>query len=86
MLAGYLLQLSFHQLPDVVNPSHGFYCYLVLSLLILLTLVLFIMHSCQALQGAGKEQTCQYLAKEHYERYFDQEEDYIREVVDRYHP
>ena len=83
--AGYLLKLLFHHLPATVTPSCGFYYYLVLSLLILLILVLFIIFAKRyKMRERDRHVNIQAIAEEHYERYFDQEEEYMKELADEY--
>jgi len=83
-LAGILLQLPFHQL-NTATPSCGFYYYLVVSLLQLLTLVLFITYAKRyKMRERDKHVNIHAIAEEHYERYFDQEEEYMREVTNKY--
>ena len=67
------------------TPSCGFYYYLVLSLLILVILVLFIILAKHyKLRERERHVNIQAIAEEHYERYLDQEEEYMREVANRY--
>ena len=81
MLAGFLLQLLFHQF-NTVSPCCGFYYYLVLSLLSLLSLVMFIFLAKRyKMRERDRHVNIQAIAEEHYERYFDQEEEYMREVA-----
>ena len=84
VLTSQLLQLLFQQLKSA-TPSCGFYYFLVLSLLILLILVLFIIFSKHyKLRERERHVNIQAIAEEHYERYLDQEEEYMREVANRY--
>ena len=67
------------------TPSCGFYYYLVLSILILLSLVLFTITAKRyKLRERDRHVNIQAIAEEHYERYLDQEEEYMREVAARY--
>ena len=67
------------------SPSCVFYYYLVLLLLMLLTLVLFVILSVRyKLREREKHVNIQAIAEEHYERYFDQEEEYMREIAYMY--
>ena len=67
------------------TPSCGFYYYLVLSILLLMSLVLFTITAKRyKLRERDRHVNIQAIAEEHYERYLDQEEEYIREVAARY--
>ena len=80
-LARKLLKLTFEQF----TPSCGFYYYLVLSLIILLIFVLFlILAKCYKLRERERHVNIQAIAEEHYERYLDQEEEYMKEIASRY--
>ena len=84
IVTGQLLQLFFKQF-NTATPSCGFYYYLVLSLLILLILVLFIIVAKRyKLRERERHVNIQAIAEEHYERYLDQEEEYMREIANRY--
>ena len=64
------------------TPSCGFYYYLVLSILIMLSLVLFIIAAKRyKLRERERHVNIQAIAEEHYERYLDQEEEYMREAA-----
>ena len=67
------------------SPSCVFYYYLVLSLLMLLILVVYVvLAKCYKLRERDKHINIHLIAEEHYERYFDQEEEYMREIARRY--
>ena len=62
------------------TPSCGFYYYLVLSILIILSLVLFTITAKRyKLRERERHVNIQAIAEEHYERYLDQEEEYMRD-------
>ena len=64
------------------TPSCGFYYYLVLSILLILSLVLFTIATKRyKLRERDRHVNIQAIAEEHYERYFDQEEEYMREAA-----
>ena len=68
-----------------VTPSCGFYYYLVQSILIMLMLMMFIIFAKRyKLRERERHVNIQAIVEEHYERYFDQEEEYMREVADMY--
>ena len=70
---------------NISTPSCEFYYYLVLSLLILLILVVFtILAKHYRLRERERHVNIQAIVEEHYERYLDQEEEYMREVASRY--
>ena len=84
MLATILLGLLFQQFNTAI-PSCGFYYYLVLTLLILLISVLFVtLAKNYKRRERSRHVNIQAIAEEHYERYFDQEEEYMREVANRH--
>ena len=63
------------------TPSCEFYYYLVLSILLILSLVLFTIAAKRyKLRERDRHVNIQAIAEEHYERYFDQEEEYMREA------
>ena len=67
------------------TPSCGFYYYLVLSILLMLSLVLFTIAAKRyKLRERDKHVNIQAIAEEHYERYLDQEEEYMREAANMY--
>ena len=67
------------------NPSCEFYYYLVLSILLILSLVLFTIAAKRyKLRERDRHVNIQAIAEEHYERYFDQEEEYMREAANMY--
>ena len=73
-----LLSELFHQF-QTATPSCVFYYYLVLSLLMLLILVVYvILAMCYKLRERDRHVNIQAIVEEHYERYFDQEEEYMR--------
>ena len=77
----YGLQLLFGHFSNA-TPSCGFYYYLVLSILIMLSLVLFTIAVKQyKLRERERHVNIQAIAEEHYERYLDQEEEYMREAA-----
>ena len=62
------------------TPSCGFYYYLVLSILIMLSLVLFTIAAKRyKLRERERHVNIQAIVEEHYERYMDQEEEYLRD-------
>ena len=66
-----------------VSPSCGFYYYLVQSILIMLCLILFVIGAKRyKLRERDRHVNIQAIVEEHYERYFDQEEEYMREAAD----
>ena len=76
VVANVLLQLPFHYIPPV-SPSCGFYYYLLLSLLTMMTLVVFVVLAKRyKLRVREIHVNIQAIAEEHYERYFDQEEEH----------
>ena len=85
---GYLVNQGLQLLIGHFNkatPSCGFYYYLVLSLLLILSLVLFTIAAKRyKLREREKHVNIQAIAEEHYERYFDQEEEYMREAANMY--
>ena len=84
ILANKILQLIFHQFKTAAS-SCGFYYYLVLSPIILLNLVLFIIFAKHyKLRERERHVNIQAIAEEHYERYLDQEEEYMKEIASRY--
>ena len=73
----------FQQL-QAASPSCVFYYYLVLSLLLLLILIVFVILAKRyKLREREKHINIQAIVEEHYERYFDQEEEYMREAAHR---
>ena len=80
----YGLQLLFGHFSNA-TPSCGFYYYLVLSILIMLSLVLFTIAAKRyKLRERERHVNIQAIAEEHYERYLDQEEEYMREAANMY--
>ena len=76
-----LSQFDFNQ----VTPSCGFYYFLVQLILIMLFLVFFIILAKRyKLRERERHVNIQAIVEEHYERYFDQEEEYTRKVADMY--
>ena len=77
----YGLQLLLGHFSNAI-PSCGFYYYLVLSILIMLSLVLFTVAAKRyKLRERERHVNIQAIAEEHYERYLDQEEEYMREAA-----
>ena len=75
------LQLLFGHF-NKATPSCGFYYYLVLSILQILSLVLFTIAAKRyKLRERERCVNIQAIAEEHYERYLDQEEEYMREAA-----
>ena len=74
-----LLSRTFHLLK--VSPRKIFYFYLVLpALAILMMIILVIIAKRYKLRERERHVNIQAIAEEHYERYFNQEEEYMREV------
>ena len=72
----------FQQL-QAATPSCVFYYYLVLSLLMLLILVVYvILAKCYKLRERDRHININVIVEEHYERYLDQEEEYMRDNAD----
>ena len=66
-----------------VTPSCGFYYYLVQAILIMLFLVMFVIVAKRyKLRERDRHFNIQAIVEEHYERDFDQEEEYMREATD----
>ena len=79
-MGSYLLNTILRHYPTA-TPSCVFYYYLVLSLLMLLILVVYaIFAKCYKLRERERHINIQAIVEEHYERYFDQEEEYSREA------
>ena len=75
-LGGYLLTAILRHFPTA-TPSCVFYYYLVLSLLMLLILVVYVVLAKRyKLREREKHINIHAIVEEHYERYFDQEEEY----------
>ena len=69
---------------QTASPSCVFYYYLVLSLLLLLILIVFVILAKRyKLREREKHINIQAIVEEHYERYMDQEEQYMREASSR---
>ena len=69
------------------SPSCVFYYYLVLSLLLLLILIVFVILAKRyKLRERERHINIQAIVEEHYERYFDQEEEYMREAAQKTAP
>ena len=84
VLANILIAKIFQQLQSA-SPSCVFYYYLVLSLLLLLILIVFVILAKRyKLREREKHINIQAIAEEHYERYFDQEAEYMREAAASY--
>ena len=74
-LVNYLLTVVFSHFPTATS-SCVFYYYLVLSLLMLLILVVYVvLAKCYKLTERDKHVNIHFIVEEHYERYFDQEEE-----------
>ena len=83
-LGGYLLTAILRHFPTA-TPSCVFYYYLVLSLLMLLILVVYVVLAKRyKLREREKHINVHAIVEEHYERYFDQEAEYMREVANRH--
>ena len=69
---------------QTASPSCVFYYYLVLSLLLLLVLIVFVVLA-KRYKPRERERhiNIQAIVEEHYERYFDQEEEYMREAAQK---
>ena len=79
-MGSYLLNTIFRYYPTA-TPSCVFYYYLVLSLLMLLILVAYVVLAKRyKLRERERHINIQAIVEEHYERYFDQEEEYNRET------
>ena len=66
------------------TPSCGFYYYLVLSILLILSLVLFTIAAKRyKLRERDRHVNIQAIPEEHFERYLDQEEEYMREAANK---
>ena len=80
--SGIILILSQLNLNNV-SPSCGFYYYLVQSILIMLCLILYVIAAKRyKLRERDRHVNIQAIVEEHYERYIDQEEEYMREAAD----
>ena len=76
-----LSQLNLNNVP----PSCGFYYYLVQSIFIMLCLLVFVFVAKRyKLRERERHVNIQAIVEEHYERYIDQEEEYMRESSDKY--
>ena len=70
---------------QTATPSCVFYYYLALSLLMLLILVAYvILANCYKLRERDRHINIHAIVEEHYERYFDQEQQYMRDIASRY--
>ena len=84
VLVNYLLTAVLRHFPTA-TPNCVFYYYLVLSLLMLLILVVYaVLAKRYKLRERDKHINIHLIVEEHYERYFDQEEEYMREMANRY--
>ena len=85
VLANALVTKIFQQYQlTAASPSCVFYYYLVLSLLLLLILIVFVILAKRyKLREREKHINIQAIVEEHYERYFDQEEVYMKEAAYR---
>ena len=78
LVSSFLVKL-FRHIPTA-TPSCVFYYYLVLSLLMLLILVVYVILAKRyKLRERERHINIHAIVEEHYERYFDQEEEYMRE-------
>ena len=78
-LGSKMLSRTFYLLK--VSPRKMFYFYLVLSPLAILMMIIFVIIAKRyKLRERERHVNIQAIAEEHYERYFDQEEEYLREV------
>ena len=78
-----MLTIIFRQFQTAASCM--FYYYLVLSLLMLLILVVYVILAKRyKLRERDKHINIHVIVEEHYERYFDQEEEYMRETANRY--
>ena len=67
------------------TPSCGFYYYLMLSIFLILTIVMSAITAKRyKLRERDRHINIQAIAEEHYERYLDQEEEYMREAANMY--
>ena len=83
VLGTHVLAKIFQQL-QAASPNCVFYYYLVLSLLLLLILIVFVILAKRyKLREREKHINIQAIVEEHNERYFDQKEEYRREVARR---
>ena len=77
------LLITILQLFPTAKPSCVFYYHLVLSVLMLITLVAYVVIAKRyKLRERGKHINIQAIVEEHYERYIDQEEAYLKEIVE----
>ena len=77
----YLLAEIFH----MFKASYLFYFYLALPPLAMLTLITFVIVAKRyKLRERERHVNIQAIVEEHYERYFDQEEEYMREAAANY--
>ena len=66
-----------------VSQRYTFYCYLVLPPLAMLMLIIFVIAAKRyKLRERERHVNIQAIVEEHYERYFDQEEEYTREITE----
>ena len=83
VLVNYLLTVVLCHF-STATPSCVFYYYLVQSLLMLLILVVYVVLAKRyKLRERDKHINIHLIVEEHYERYFDQEEEYMREIANR---
>ena len=65
------------------NKHSTFYCYLALPPLAMLSLTIFIIVAKRyKLRERERHVNIQAIVEEHYERYLDQEEEYMREITE----
>ena len=78
-LGAVLFTKIFHQL-QTATPSCVFYYYLVLSLLMLLILVVYVILAKRyKLRERDRHINIHAIVEEHYEKFFDQEKEYMRD-------
>ena len=81
VVGNYILVIIFQQF-QTASPSCVFYYYLVLSLLLLLILIVFvILAKHYKLRERERHVNTHTIVEEHYERYYEQEEEYKRAIV-----
>ena len=82
-LGSYLLTKIFHMFK--ASQRLTFYIYLVLPPLAILMLIIFVIIAKRyKLRERERHVNIQAIVEEHYERYFDQEEEYMREAAANY--
>ena len=82
-LGSYLLTRTFHMFK--ASQRLTFYCYLALPPLAMLMLIIFVIAAKRyKLRERERHVNIQAIVEEHYERYLDQEEEYMREAAANY--